>query len=87
MKVKFIRFNRSTQFLGTGFNSAPIKETFSFFTVVTVGWESGARSRCRNFHELPQIEAYLRKLNEGGWLSDTHYSEALGLLQSFGFIG
>lgn len=91
MKVSFIRFNRAIQVnsirpekLSSVWCSD--KESFSFFTVFTVGWETGARCRIRNLQSLRNVEAYLRKLNEGGWLSSTDYDQATKMVAKLGLI-
>ncbi len=91
MKVSFIRFNRATQVnsvrpgkISSVWTSD--KENFSFFTVFTVGWEAGARCRIRNLQSLRSVEAYLRKLNEGGWLSSTDYRLATEMVAKLGLI-
>ncbi len=93
MRVSFIRFNRSIQVnssypktLSSSSAWTSNRESFSFFTVYTVGWEAGARCRIRNLKTLRNVEAYLRKLNEGGWLSNQDYRLATLMVSDLGLI-
>lgn len=95
MKVTLIRFNRATQVAAvlsksaTPWSSASEvfhRKQFGFLTVLTAGWVSGARNRQRNFETIAQVEAYFRKLNTGGWLSDRDFEIATKMILSLGLI-
>jgi hypothetical protein len=46
------------------------------YTMISVGWQSGARCRVRRFNTVPRLQAYLNKLLIGGYLSDESYHKA-----------
>ena len=56
---------------------------FDYYQVLTSGWKSGAKNRMRNFSTIAQVQAYFRKLNDGGWLSDDEYRKAEFLASLF----
>ncbi len=89
MKVNFIRFSRSTQNRLayqcnelTGIENV-VSMQFDYYQVLTSGWKSGAKNRMRNFSTIAQVQAYFRKLNDGGWLSNDEYRKAEFLASLF----
>ncbi len=94
MRVSFIRFCRATQIDCHPTAERPSgssawsggRKSFCYFTVFTVGWVTGARTRIRNLQSLRHVEAYLRKLNEGGWLSDHDFKSATDMVNRLGLI-